>query len=162
MSTRDFAQDFQAQFFPAVKYLSQTVDAETSELVSVRASALNGCEVCATTHRKKAREAGFDNEKILAIESWPAYQDQFSEKELAVLELTDALTKLPEREHSVSDELWARVEEHFGADGARNIVVSINAINVFNRFGIAAQMDPTKVKDATEFDLDFSNWPPEA
>lgn len=106
--------------------MSQHVDAETSELVCVRASALNGCEVCTTTHRGKAREAGFSEEKILAIESWPAYKDHFNDKELAVLELTDALTKLPEREDSVSDELWARVEEHYGAETARNIVVGID------------------------------------
>lgn len=162
MTSRELAQDFQAPFFPAVKYLSKNVDPETSELVCVRASALNGCEVCTTTHRGKAREAGFSEEKILAIESWPAHKDQFNDKELAVLELTDALTTLPEREGSVSDELWARVEEHYGPEGARNIVVGINTINVFNRFGIAAQMDPNSVKGATEFDLDFSNWPPEA
>ncbi|QYH20252.1 carboxymuconolactone decarboxylase family protein [Corynebacterium aquatimens] len=153
MTTRELNNDFQAPFFPAVKYLSQNVDPETSELVCLRASALNGCKICTATHRRNSRQIGFSEEKILAVESWPEHKDQFTDKELAVLELTDAVTKLPERENSVSDELWNRVVEHYGEDGTRNILVGINTINVFNRFGIAAQLDPTTVEGATDFDL---------
>lgn len=162
MTTRELNQDFQAPFFPAVKYLSQNVDPETSELVCLRASALNGCPICTTTHRRNSRQIGFSEEKILAVEHWPEHKDEFSDKELAVLELTDAVTKLPEHEHSVSDELWSRVVEHYGEDGTRNILVGINAINVFNRFGIAVQMDHTAVDGANDFDKDLSNWPAQA
>ena len=54
-------------------------------------------------------EAGASDEKIAAL---PRYRESelFSEAERVALELADAATALP---HDVSDELFARVQEHF-------------------------------------------------
>ena len=145
--------EYQAPFYPAVQHVEKALEPETAEHVFLRASALNGCRVCTTTHRRNSRAAGFSEEKITAIENWTDHKDQFDDKETALLEFTDAVTKLEGREEAVSDKLWARMEEHYGAEGTRNVLVAIITINVYNRFGIAAQMDPASVKDASEFDL---------
>lgn len=153
MTARDLSPEYQAPFYPAVQYLEKALDPQIAEYAFLRASALNGCRVCTTTHRRNSRGVGFSEDKITAIENWTEHKDQFDEKETALLEFTDAVTTLEGRENAVSDQLWARMEEHYGAEGTRNLLVAIITINVYNRFGIAAQMDPTKVKDASEFDL---------
>ena len=153
MTARDLSPEYQAPFYPAVQHLEKALVPQIAEYAFLRASALNGCRVCTTTHRRDSRAVGFSEEKITAIENWTEHKDQFDDKETALLEFTDAVTTLDGGSAAVSDELWARMEEHYGAEGTRNILVAIITINVFNRFGIAAQMDPTKVEDASEFDL---------
>jgi alkylhydroperoxidase family enzyme len=54
-------------------------------------------------------EAGASDEKIAALASY-ATSDLFSEAEKVALELADRATELP---HDVSDELFARVRQHY-------------------------------------------------
>lgn len=153
MTTRDLSPEYQAPFYPAVQYLESALEPEIAEYAFLRASALNGCRVCTATHRRNSRGLGFPEAKITAIEHWTEHRAEFEDKEIALLEFTDAVTTLEGREAAVPDELWARMEDHYGKEGTRNLLVAIITINVFNRFGIAAQMDPAKVEGASEFDL---------
>ncbi len=139
---------------PMVKYSSETVDERYRHLVALRASVINDCKACIATHRRDARRDGWDHDRILRAEGWTNYRDTFDEKEVLALELTDAVTHI-DGYASVPDELWDKAEERFGTEDLHNLLVSILAINVFNRVSIATRTDPRTVKGASAFDLDF-------
>lgn len=139
---------------PMVKYSGNNVDERYRNLVSLRASVVNDCKACIATHRRDARNDGWDEDRILRAEDWTNYRDSFDEKEAAALRLTDAVTHI-DGYASVPDEVWDPAEALFGTQGLHDLMISILAINVFNRVSIATRTDPYQVKGATEFDLDF-------
>ncbi|MET3945055.1 carboxymuconolactone decarboxylase family protein [Corynebacterium mucifaciens] len=104
--------------------------------------------------RKQMRGDGMDQQRILAAEDWTNHDAEFTDDERAVLALTDAVTHI-DGYASVPDDLWNAAVEHFGEDGTHNLLVSICAINTFNRVSIATRTDPEQVKGPTEFDLDW-------
>src|SRR2546426_12437315 len=76
------------------------------DLVNIRASQLNGCAFCLDMHCKEAKIHGEKELRIYHITIWRE-STLFSETERAVLEWTEAVTKLSER--GVSDEVYDRV-----------------------------------------------------
>lgn len=137
-----------------VKYSDNAVPAELRHLISLRASVLNDCKACIATHRRDARGDGMEESRILAAEDWTNHEDEFADDERAVLALTDAVTHI-DGYASVPDEVWDAAVTHFDEDGTLNLLVSICAINTFNRVSIATRTDPEQVKGTTEFDLDW-------
>ena len=154
-SRKQVRGDAMRSLLPMVKYSNEHVPREYAHLVSLRASAINDCKACITTHRRDARSDDWDEQRILAAEDWTNHRERYDEKETTVLELTDAITHI-DGYVSVPDELWQRAEAHFGTGGTHNLLVSICAINVFNRVSIATRTDPTKIKGANDFDRDYS------
>lgn len=140
---------------PAVKYSSRHTPSDYRHLVSLRASVLNDCRACVTTHRRDARHDGWSEKRILRAEDWTNYADSYGAEEAVVLELTDAVTHIDGYE-SVPDELWNRAVALHGTEGTHDLLVSILAINSFNRLSIATRTDPQSVKGATEFDLNYT------
>lgn len=139
---------------PMVKYSNNAVPAELRHLISLRASVLNDCKACIATHRRDARGDGMEESRILAAEDWTNHEAEFADDEHAVLALTDAVTHI-DGYASVPDEVWDAAVTHFDEDGTLNLLVSICAINTFNRVSIATRTDPEQVKGTTEFDLDW-------
>ncbi|MDY5786462.1 carboxymuconolactone decarboxylase family protein [Corynebacterium sp.] len=140
---------------PMVKYSSAHTPEKLRHLVSLRASALNDCRACITTHRRDARTDGLTEERILRAEDWTNYSSCYDAEEILVLRLTDAITHI-DGEESVPDELWDAAVAAFGIDGTHAILVSILAINSFNRLSITTRTNPHDIKVTTEFDLDYS------
>ena len=103
-------------------------------------------------HRRDARKDGWSKERVSQAENWTDNREQFTEKERAVLELTDAVTRI-NGESSVPDELWERVEEQLGEKEARNVLMAIVAINAWNRIAITTRMDPRSLSRVDAFDL---------
>lgn len=147
--------DAMGSLTPMVTYSQEHTPRDFGHLITLRASAINDCKACITTHRRDAREDGWDEERILHAEDWTNHPDSFDSDEQLVLRLTDAITHI-DGYASVPDELWDAAEERFGTQGTHDILVSICAINVFNRVSIATRTDPERIKGATEFDLDFA------
>lgn len=139
---------------PMVKYSSTHTPERYRHLISLRASVINDCRACVTTHRRDARRDGWTEERILRAEDWTNNADTYDEKETLALRLTDAVTHVDGYE-SIPDELWDRAVELFGVDGTHNILVSILAINTFNRLSITTRTDPHSIKGTIPFDLDY-------
>ncbi len=139
---------------PMVKYSSKNTPERYRHLVSLRASVINDCRACITTHRRDARRDGWSEDRILRAEDWTNYTESYDEKETIVLRLTDEITHIDGYE-SISDELWDRAVELFGIAGTHNILVSIFAINTFNRLSITTRTDPQIIKGTIDFDLDY-------
>src|SRR5215475_7439990 len=109
------------------------------ELVHLRASQINGCSVCVDMHPKLARKSGETDERLFAVAAWRD-TPYFTEAERAALALTEALTRLSDREDPVPDAIWNEADKHFDEAELATLVLAIATINVWNRLNVAVKM----------------------
>jgi AhpD family alkylhydroperoxidase len=108
------------------------------ELVSLRASQINGCGVCVDMHPKMLKKAGETDERIFAISAWRD-TPYFTDQERAALALTEAMTRLSDRSDPVPDEVWEEASRHFDEQELASLVMAIANINVWNRLNVATR-----------------------
>jgi alkylhydroperoxidase family enzyme len=65
--------------------------------------------------------------------------EYFTDAERAVLALTEAVTRLADRPDPVPDEIWDEAARHYDGDQLASIVLSIAAINAWNRLNVATR-----------------------
>jgi len=108
------------------------------ELMHLRASQINGCGVCAVQHPKIARKLGETDDRIFAVAAW---RDApfFTDAERAALALTEAVTRVADTADPVPDNLWAEAARHYDEQELAALVLSIAAINVWNRLNVATR-----------------------
>ncbi|UFX48871.1 carboxymuconolactone decarboxylase family protein [Bradyrhizobium sp. 41S5] len=116
----------------------QALPEKLLELVHLRASQINGCSVCVDMHPKLARRAGETDERLFAVGAWRD-TPYFTEAERAALALTEAVTRLSDREDPVTDAVWDEAAKHFGEQQLASLVLGIAAINVWNRLNVAVR-----------------------
>ncbi|MER7015895.1 carboxymuconolactone decarboxylase family protein [Saccharopolyspora sp. NPDC000359] len=116
------------------------LDPELGELVRIRASQLNGCAYCLHMHVNDAREAGADENRLHMVSVWREAARFFTDRELAALELTEAVTLVSER--GVPDEVYARAAEHFEPAELASLLALILSINTWNRIALATAKTP--------------------
>lgn len=109
-----------------------TVPASTHKLVHLRASQINGCGVCVDMHARELRQAGESDERIFAVAAWRE-TPYFTDPERAALALTEAATRLADRSDPVPDDIWDTAAEHYDEKELAGLIVSIAAINAWNR-----------------------------
>jgi AhpD family alkylhydroperoxidase len=108
------------------------------ELVHLRASQINGCSVCVDMHPKLAKRAGETDERLFCVAAWRD-APYFTEAERAALALTEAVTRLSDREDPVPDAVWNEADKHFDEHALAALVLAIAAINVWNRLNVAVR-----------------------
>jgi alkylhydroperoxidase family enzyme len=88
------------------------------------------------------KEAKIHGEQELRIYHIPIWREStlFSETERAVLEWTEAVTKLSE--HGVSDEIYNRVRAQLSEAQITELTYAIGVINMWNRLNISFQSVP--------------------
>ena len=107
----------------------------TIDLVSLRASQINGCAVCLDMHSRAATRRGISPEQLATLAAWRD-APYFDEAERAVLALTEAGTRLADRADAVPDELYEAAAKYYDDQGIAAIVTSIAAINAWNRLNV--------------------------
>ena len=121
----------------AMHALSKAAETEglpdvTHKLVHLRASQINGCSVCVDMHARELRQLGQSDERIFAVSAWRE-TPWFSEAERAALALTEAVTRIADRPDPVPDDIWNEAARHYDEQALAALIVSIAAINVWNR-----------------------------
>ncbi|CAL9475410.1 carboxymuconolactone decarboxylase family protein [Streptomyces sp. NPDC090994] len=117
------------------------LDPKLFELVKIRASQLNHCALCLDMHTKDALAAGESVERIVQLSAWEESRHFYTEKELAAIELTEAVTVLTDG--FVPDEVYARAAAHFPDEAELSqLIAAITVINAWNRFGVTCRMTP--------------------
>ncbi|HEX7664801.1 MAG TPA: carboxymuconolactone decarboxylase family protein [Polyangiaceae bacterium] len=114
------------------------IPATTFELMSLRASQINGCGVCCDMHPKILKKLGETDARILGVAAWremPYYTDA----ERAALALTEAVTRIADREDPVPDAVWQRAAEHYDETKMAALLLAIAGINVWNRLNAATR-----------------------
>jgi AhpD family alkylhydroperoxidase len=110
----------------------------TLELVKLRASQINGCGYCVDMHARDAKKAGETDERLWSVAAWreaPYYTDE----ERAALALTEAVTRLADREDAVPDEVWDEAADHYDEKSLAALLMAIAAINAWNRLNVATR-----------------------
>ncbi|MGW2641401.1 carboxymuconolactone decarboxylase family protein [Streptomyces sp. NPDC001348] len=116
------------------------LDPKLYELVKIRASQLNHCAFCLDMHTKDALAAGESVERIVQLSAWQESRHFYTEKELAAIELTEAVTVLTDG--FVPDEVYERAAERFEEAELAQLIAAITVINAWNRFGVTTRMTP--------------------
>ena len=122
----------------------QGIDPKLYELVKIRASQINHCAFCLDMHSKDALAAGESVERIVQLAAWEESRHFYTEKELAAIELTEAVTVLTDG--FVPDAVYEKAARHFEEAELAQLIAAITVINAWNRFGVTTRMVPGHYK----------------
>ncbi|MFF4244101.1 carboxymuconolactone decarboxylase family protein [Streptomyces sp. NPDC001822] len=116
------------------------IEPKLLELVKIRASQLNHCAFCLDMHTKDALAAGESVERVVQLSAWQESLHFYTEKELAAIELTEAVTVLTDG--FVPDEVYAKAAKQFEEAELAQLIAAITVINAWNRFGVTCRLAP--------------------
>ena len=122
------------------KAASEGVDPGLQHLVNIRASQLNHCAFCLDMHTKDALAAGESVERVVQLSAWDESRHFYTERELAAIELTEAVTVLTDG--FVPDEVYETAAKHFDEAELAHLIAAIAMINAWNRFGVTCRLTP--------------------
>jgi AhpD family alkylhydroperoxidase len=105
-------------------------------LVELRASQINGCSVCVDMHARELRKLGETDERLAAVAAW-RHTPYFTDAERAALALTEAVTRLSDRQDPVPDAIWEEAARHYEEKALAALLIAIANINVWNRLNVA-------------------------
>jgi len=120
----------------------KSVDERLKCLVELKATQMIGCEWCVDLGSQICRNSGFSDDELLAL---PRYQasDLFTEREKAALDYAVAVMRTPVE---VTDELFAKLREHFSAGQIVEITALLTLVNL-DRFNAAFGIDSAGFSD---------------
>jgi 4-carboxymuconolactone decarboxylase len=115
----------------------KSVDERLKNLVELKGAQMIGCEYCVDLGSQICRNSGFSEDELLAL---PRYRrsDLFTEREKTALDYAVGVMRTPV---DVSDELFARMKEHFTDEQMVELTALLALVNLdrFNAaFGIGA------------------------
>ncbi len=131
--------------FPAPMYAAMSALEESSkaglesglrELVKTRVSQINGCANCIDMHTKDALAAGESAQSLFALSAWRE-TPFFTDAERAALALSEALTTI--HPHDGIDPAWDEAAEFFEEEQLAALLMTVIAINGWNRLAIAGR-----------------------
>ncbi|WNI22914.1 carboxymuconolactone decarboxylase family protein [Streptomyces sp. ITFR-16] len=114
------------------------LDPVVDELVKIRASQINHCAFCIDMHTKDALAAGESVERIVQLSAWEEAQHFYTPKEIAAIELTEAITVMTDG--FVPDAAYEKAAKHFDETELTHLIAAIVAINSWNRFAVSTRM----------------------
>lgn len=112
------------------------LDKKLYELIKTRASQLNGCAYCINMHTRDAMKLGETPQRLFLLDAWRE-TELYSERERAVLALTEEMTLIAGRH--VSDDVYNEAAKHLTDKELAAVIMSVVAINGWNRISITAQ-----------------------
>ncbi|AWW41544.1 carboxymuconolactone decarboxylase family protein [Streptomyces cadmiisoli] len=118
----------------------QGLDPALLDLVKIRASQINRCAFCLDMHSRDALAAGERAERIIQLDAWRESKHFYTAREIAAIELTEAITVLTDG--FVPDEVYARAAARFDEGELARLIVAIVTINAWNRFGVSTRLVP--------------------
>jgi AhpD family alkylhydroperoxidase len=117
---------------------SGTIAETTHQLIHLRVSQINGCSVCVDMHARELKEAGEKDERIWGVGAWRE-SPYFSDAERAALALAECVTRLADQPDPVPDAVWDDAADHYDEQELSSLLLSIAAINVWNRLNAATR-----------------------
>src|SRR5207253_10641249 len=97
-----------------------------------------GCSACVESGTCYARQAGESDERLFAVAGWRK-ATCFTDAERAALALTEAVTRLSDREDPVPDEIWDEAARHYDERALAALILSIATVNVWNRLNVSTR-----------------------
>ena len=139
LMSNELSAKFAKRFANAAMVIAQSpLPKATQELVSLRASQINGCAACTDMHTKDAAAAGETAVRLHLVAVWRE-ATVFTEAERAALAFTEEATRLADAHLGVSDETWAQVRKHYDDDQVAALICQVALINAANRMNVIAR-----------------------
>ncbi len=140
LSYRKAAPDVYETMLGVHEYLEHCgLDRSLLDLVYLRASQINGCAYCIDMHWKDLRAGGASEQKLYMLDAWREWPE-YSERERAALEWTEAVTRLSGGE--VPDRVYDLARSQFTEAELAKLTLAVAAINSWNRLNIAFRTRP--------------------
>ncbi|HEX4250451.1 MAG TPA: carboxymuconolactone decarboxylase family protein [Pseudonocardia sp.] len=134
------APDFYKAMIRLDTVVRQAVDPTLLELVKIRASQLNHCAFCIEMHSKDALARGESVDRIIQLSAWSESRHFYTAREVAALELTEAITVLTDG--FVPEAVYARAAEHFDETELVYLIAGVTVINAWNRVSVSVRNMP--------------------
>ena len=110
----------------------KSVDERLKNLVELKGAQMIGCEFCVDLGSQICRNHGLSDDELLALPRYPS-SELFSEREKLALDYAVAVMRTPV---DVTDELFARMKEHFNDEQLVEITALLTLVNL-DRFNAA-------------------------
>ena len=108
------------------------VEERLKNLVELKGAQMIGCEFCVDLGSQICRNSGLPDEELLALPRY-RHSELFTEREKLALDYTVGVMRTPVE---VSDELFARIKEHFSDEQLVEITALVTVVNL-DRFNAA-------------------------
>jgi AhpD family alkylhydroperoxidase len=108
------------------------VDERLKYLVELKGAQMIGCEFCVDLGSQICRNSGLSDEELLALPRY-RHSDLFTEREKLALDYTTGVMRTPV---DVTDELFARMKEHFTDEQLVELTALLTVVNL-DRFNAA-------------------------
>jgi AhpD family alkylhydroperoxidase len=112
-----------------------------AEMIRIRSSYINGCAYCVDGHTQDALKLGISPRKIALVPVWREAGDIFSEKEQAILSLTEQVSLI--HNQGIAEDVYQNCIRLFGERQMAELIMAIITINAWNRIGVGLRMEPT-------------------
>jgi AhpD family alkylhydroperoxidase len=113
-----------------------SVDGRLKYLIELKGAQMIGCEFCVDLGSQICRNSGLSDEELLALPRY-SQSDLFTEREKVALDYAVGVMRTPV---DVSDELFARMKEHFSEKQLVEITALLTVVNL-DRFNAAFGID---------------------
>lgn len=123
--------------------INSTIDRNLLEIIRLRTSQINGCAYCVDMHYKELKYAGETELRLSSLCVWEE-TPYYSEKERAVLHLTDILTALAPQ--PISDKTYAPLSYYFSKEEICFLTLAISQSNTWNRLMKVFRFTPGKYR----------------
>jgi len=130
-------QSFKAMMGLEIYLKEIDIDPKLRQLIKIRASILNNCAYCIQMHTEESKRLGESEQRLYAISAWKE-SPLFSEKERAVLKLTDEVTLITLQ--GVSKETYIECLKQLGEQALAQCIMQIVTINMWNRIAVTTKM----------------------
>lgn len=111
----------------------------TLHLVHLRVSQINGCSFCVDLGAQHAKQAGEDDQRLIAVAAWRE-MPCFTEAERAALALAECVTRLADREDPVPDAIWENATAHYDEKAMAGLLLYIALSNFYNRLNVPIRL----------------------
>ncbi|WP_397571088.1 carboxymuconolactone decarboxylase family protein [Schlesneria sp. T3-172] len=130
---------------PAVMSMAQAlntpcVSQTIVNLVSLRASQVNGSSVCVDLFTRNARNAVETDGRLFSLAAWWDAAC-FDDAERAAIALCEEVTRMSDRSKPVSDETWNEAAQHFSEEALAVLILTIGMVNSGNRVNAATRQN---------------------
>ncbi|WP_298536458.1 carboxymuconolactone decarboxylase family protein [uncultured Algibacter sp.] len=120
---------------------NSSLDMKLLELIRTRVSQINGCAYCVDMHNKLLKHEGETDLRLNSLCIWES-TPYFSEKEIAVLKLTDALTKFNDK--PISNNVFNSLLKYFDKSEISYLTLAIAQINTWTSLMKTFKFTPGK------------------
>jgi AhpD family alkylhydroperoxidase len=114
------------------------LDPRLRDVVSLRASQINGCAYCVDMHSRDALEKGETQQRLFAVAAWRE-SPLFDDRERAALALTDAVTRIATQAERI-DPAYEAAAAHFSTEELAALLYAIATVNTWNRLAVPTHM----------------------